>query len=177
MSPLSHHGAHHIAGMLLALRGYKVAGVRDRHEGGLRRYVQDRLDRLYPEFQRMRVLFSDSYPRDIFRCYRDGYAVGSAMDVNRARSAGQKTETVTVFGEERAYLTGPLQMALRCKAPALQAFIVAKSRFRYHLDIVATLIDPETVTDEDAAVSEAMRAYAANIETHLRATPTLITKI
>ncbi len=46
--------------MLLALNGYKTAGVRDRNEGPLRRYVQGRFDRRHPEFQRMRVLFADS---------------------------------------------------------------------------------------------------------------------
>ena len=69
---LSHHGPHHIAGMLMALHGYKTAGVRDRQEGGMRRWVQNRFDHLYPEFRRMRVLFSDGYPRDIYRSFRQG---------------------------------------------------------------------------------------------------------
>src|SRR5262249_26243460 len=35
---LSHVGSHHVAGLLMALLGYKCAGVRDRNEGPLRVY-------------------------------------------------------------------------------------------------------------------------------------------
>jgi lauroyl/myristoyl acyltransferase len=174
---MSHHGSYHIVGMLLALYGYKTTAVRDRQEGGLRRWVQSRFDRLYPEFGRMRVLFSDSYPRDIYRCFRDEYVVGSAMDVSRLRRPNQKAEDVTIFGEKRPFLSGPLRVALRCGAPVVQAFIVPEKYFRYRLDIVMMLIDPETVDNEDAAVTTAMADYAANVETHLRATPSLITRI
>ena len=112
---LSHHGPHHIAAMFLALLGYKTAGVRDRHEGGLRRYVQRRFDQLHPEFQRLRVLYADGYPRDVYRCLRDGFVVGSAMDVSRVRDRNQKAEEVTIFGEKRAFLSGPLRVAIRCR--------------------------------------------------------------
>ncbi len=174
---MSHHGPHHIAGMLMALHGYKAAAVRDRKEGGMRRWVQDRFDRLYPEFRRMRVLFADAYPRDIYRCFREGYVLGSAMDVGRVRRPNQKAEEVTVLGEKRPFLSGPLRVALRCGAPVLQAFIVPQEHFRYRLDVVKTLIDPETVDDEDAAVTAAMAEYAANVEQYLRTTPAFITRI
>ena len=174
---LSHHGSHHAAAMLLALRGYRVAGVRDRREGGLRRYVQDRFDQRYPEFRRMRVLFSDSFPRDIYRCFHEGYVVGSAMDVTRVRHANQKAEEVVIFGEKRLFLSGPLRVALRCRAPVLQAFIVPEPDFRYRLDIVGTLIDPREVEDEEAAVVEAMQTYTTNVAEYLRATPTLLSRV
>jgi lauroyl/myristoyl acyltransferase len=174
---LSHHGAHHVAAMLMALQGYKVAGVRDRREGGIRRYIQDRFDRHYPEFQRMRVIFEDSFPREIYRCFQEGFTLGSAMDVRRVRRPEQKTEEVTIFGETRPVLTGPLRIALRCRTPVLQAFILPEPGFRYRLRIVGMLVDPDEVDDEAGAVSEAARAYAANVERHIRAAPSLLSRI
>jgi lauroyl/myristoyl acyltransferase len=173
---LSHHGAHHIGAMLLALNGYKTAGVRDRNEGALRRYVQNRFDRRYPEFRRLRVLFSDAFPRDIYRCLQEGYMLGSAMDVSRLRNTSQKTETVSIFGETRSFLSGPLHIALRCRAPVLQAFIVAERDFRYRFAVLGPLIDPETVTDRDQAVAEAMQTYAANVERYVRSFPALLSR-
>ncbi|MBU0717842.1 MAG: hypothetical protein KJ749_06295 [Planctomycetes bacterium] len=174
---MSHHGAHHVGAMLMALRGYKIAGVRDRNEGGLRRYVQDRFDRRYPDFCRMRVLFSDSYPRDIYRCFREGYLVGSAMDVARPPTGSQKAEEVAVFGEQRLFLSGPLRVAIRCGAPVVQAFVVSEPGFRYRLDIVDRLIDPGGAHDEEAAVAQAIQTYAANVERYLRADPSAISRI
>lgn len=174
---LSHHGPHHVTGMLMALNGYKAAGVRDRNEGGLRRFVQNRFDRLYPEFGRTRFLFADSFPREIFRCLQDGYVLGSAIDVHRVRRPNQKTVTVRIFGEQRDFVSGPMFIALRCKTPVLQGVLHADSGFRYQLEIVEMLIDPETVTNEDAAVEQAMHRYARNVERHIRKFPTLITRI
>lgn len=176
-SAMSHHGSLHIVPLLLALRGYKIVGVRDRREGGLRRFVQRRLDLRYPEFQRMRVLYADSYPREIYRSLQDGYLVGSAMDVSRVRLPHQKTEEVTVFGETRAFLTGPLRIALRCGATVFQGFIRSDPGFRYHLEFIGPLVDPDTVQDEDAAVTAAMRTYAANVERFIRTTPSMMTRL
>ncbi len=173
---MAHHGALHVVALLMALRGYKLAGVRDRQEGALRRWVQHRLDVLYPELGRMRVLFADTFPREIFRCFEDGYVVASAMDVSRVRFGHQKTEEVTIFGERRAFLSGPLRIAIRCGAPALQAFVIPEPGFRYRLELVELLADPRGVTDEDRAVETAMRAYAANVEKFVRAWPSLLTR-
>lgn len=173
----SHHGAHHVIAMLMALKGYKTAGVRDRREGAIRRYVQQRFDRVYPEFQRMHVLFADGYPRDIYRCFKDGCLLGSAMDVSRVRDPNQRTEEVAIFGEKRPFLSGPLRIALRCRAPVLQAFIVPEDGFRYRLEIVEILVDPEKVRDEAAAVARAMHTYADNVERHLRASPSLLSRV
>lgn len=174
---MSHHGPLHVLAMLMALRGYKTAGVRDRREGALRRYVQDRFDRRYPEFQRMRVLYADSFPREIFRCLQDGFVLGSAMDVDRVRDPRQRTEEVAVFGERQRFLSGPMRISIRCKAPVLQAFILPEGDFRYRLEIVETLIDADKVEDEDAAVSRAMRRYAANVERYIRRYPSLVTRV
>jgi lauroyl/myristoyl acyltransferase len=174
---MSHHGALHVLAMLLSLHGYKTAGVRDRHEGPLRRYVQRRVDQSYPDFKRMRVIFADAYPREVFRCLQDGYVLGSAIDVSRVRRENQRTEEITVFGEKRSFLSGPLRVAYRCKTPVLQAFVLPEPGFRYRLEIVEVLIDPETTSDESTAVSEAMRRYAHNLEECIRKSPSLLTRL
>ena len=174
---MSHHGSHHVLAMLLALNGYRPAAVRDRNEGALRRYVQRRFDLHYPDFHRMRVLFADSFPRDVFRCLKEGYVLGSAMDVNRVRHESQKTEEVTIFGERRKFLSGPLRIARRCKAGVLQAFVFSEPNFRYRLELVDGLIDYEADTDESSAISTAMQSYAATVERYVRRDPTLLTRI
>jgi lauroyl/myristoyl acyltransferase len=174
---MSHHGPHHVAAMLLAMKGYKVAGVRDRHEGGIRRFIQERFDRLHRESQRMRVIFADSFPREIYRCFKEGYVLGSAMDVSRRRRENQKAEAVTVFGQERHFLTGPLRIALRCRTPVIQAFILPERDFRFRFQMVEMLIDPDEMTDEEATVREAMRTYAGHVERFVRATPSLLSRV
>lgn len=174
---LSHHGSQHVLALLMALQGYKTAAVRDGRESALRRYVQRRFDEQYPDLPRARWLFADAYPREIFRCLQDGFVLGSAMDVSRVRGATQKTEEVTYFGEKRNFLSGPMHIALRCRAPVLQAVIKPEADFRMRLEILETLLDPDQVQDKVAAVTEAMQRYAANLERHVRAAPSLITKI
>jgi lauroyl/myristoyl acyltransferase len=166
---LSHHGPHHVIGLLMPLRGYNIAGVRDRQEGGLRRFVQDRLDRLYPEFRRTRFLYADSF--------EDGYIVASAMDVSRVRSDKQRKEEITIFGERRAFVSGPLRIALRCGATVLQAFILARDDFRYEVHFVDTLVDPDDVSDEDESVRRALETYARNVERYVRAYPSQMTRL
>lgn len=174
---MSHHGAYHVLSMLLAVRDYRTACVRDRNEGAIRRYVQDRFDRKYPDFCKMRVLFADSYPREIFRCLEDGFVLGSAMDVSRQRDPNQRGEVVEIFGEQRVFLTGPLKIAMRCRAPVLQAFVIPERNFRYRMEIVEVLIDAETAGDEGEAISRAITTYATNVETYVRRFPSLISRV
>lgn len=175
--PMSHHGSIHIAGLLMALSGYKVAGVRERSESGLRRYVQDRLDRRHPDFQRARIIYADAFPREIFRCLQEGYLLASLMDVARKYHANQRTETVEVFGEQREFLSGPLRVAYRSRVPVIQAFVIPERDFRYRLEFVADLFGHDPGQDEDAAVSGAMLAYAANVERVVRETPSLLSRL
>ena len=174
---LSHFGPHHVAATFMALMGYKVAGVRDRNEGAMRRFMQERWDRVHPDLQRMRVIYADTFPREIFRCFKDGYLVGSAMDVSRVRVAHQKMEEVVIFGEPRAFLSGPLRIALRSKAPIVQGFITPRRDFRYYLEVLGPLLDPNIEMDEDAAVAQAMRVYAETVERYVRANPALLTRL
>lgn len=173
---MSHHGPHHVLGMFMAMRGYKSMAVRDRNEGAMRRFVQLRFDQRYRDFDRPLWIHADSYPREIYRRLREGFVLGSAMDVTRIRNPRQKAHEVTVFGEPRLFLTGPLRIALKCHTPVLQAFIVPGRAFRYHLDIVALLVDPDDVRNEAETIAQAMATYAANVEAHVRAAPSLITR-
>jgi lauroyl/myristoyl acyltransferase len=173
---LCHHGPLHVAAMLMALRGYKVAGVRDRREGAMRRYVQSLYDRKYPEFGRMRVMYADSFPREIYRCLKDGFVLGSAMDVSRVRDSRQRSHEVIVFGSTQVFLTGPLRIAIRCKTPVLQAFVIPHADFGYELAIVETLYDPGADADEELIVDRAITRYARNLEEYVTAHPALLTR-
>ena len=172
-----HHGAHHVVGMLVALNGYKTVGVRDRKEGALRRYLQHRYEERFPEFRQTRVLFADSYPRDIYRALQEGCLLASAIDVSRIRQAHQKSIEVEMFGQRRALPTGPMRVALKCGTPIIQAFPVPTEGFRYRLEIVDMLIDPEQVEDPEQAIAEAMQTYATTVEAHVRQSPHLITRV
>ena len=174
---MAHYGSIHVMGMLLSLNGYKVAGVRDRKEGALRRYIQRKFDEKHPEFRRARVLFSDSFPRDIYRCLQDGYMLGSAIDINRIRDPQQKVDERTLFGQPRYFLTGPLRIALRCRSPILQGSIIPEPGFRYRFEIRGLIPNPETVQDEPLAIAAAMDQYVSNLEDHVRARPSLMTRI
>ncbi len=174
---LSHNGDHHIGAMFMSLLGYKVAGVRDRHEGGLRRFVLDRFDQRYPEFRRARYLFADSYPRDIYRCLQDGYVLASAMDVGRIRGNPRGIVELTMFGEKRPFLSGPLRVAVRCGVPVIQGFVISEPDFHYRLELVEKLIDPENSNGKEADILGALTVYASNIETKIRGMPELLTRI
>lgn len=174
---MSHHGPQLVAGLLLSLCGYPIVAIRDGREGGLKRFVHDRFDRLSQAVRPMRILFSDAFPREIYRCLKDGFILGSAMDVSRLRHPNQKTEKVTLFGEERQFVSGPLRVAIRCGAPVLQAFVVPDGRGGYRLEIVGVLLDPREERDEDEAVRGAMRTYAAQVEKKLRESPYLLSRI
>jgi hypothetical protein len=55
--------------------------------------------------------------------------------------------------------------------------VLPENGFRYRAEIVGMLIDPDLSTDEDSAVAEAMRTYAANVERYVRASPSLLTRV
>jgi lauroyl/myristoyl acyltransferase len=173
---LAHYGSHHVAGLLMALMGYRVAGVRDRKEGALRKYVQDKFAETFPEFRAIRVFFADSFPRDLYRSFEEGYILGSALDVERDRGAHLKTMPVTIFGQEREFITGTMRIALRCGAPILQGFVVSRRNFYFRLIITGPLVDPETSKDDQATLRLAMQRYADNIEKHVREHPDHISK-
>lgn len=174
---LSHHGSHHVAGLLMALLGYKCAGVRDRNEGAIRVYVQEKYAETFPEFAAIKVLYADSFPRDIFRCFRENRVVGTALDVGRIRGLALKTCPVQIFGETREFLTGTLQIALRCKATILQAFVVSRPNFYYRLIAMPAMHIPETPDENPELVAELMQKYADGIQTHVREYPDHMSRV
>jgi lauroyl/myristoyl acyltransferase len=173
---MSHHGSHHVLILIMALLGYKVAGVRDRNEGPLRKYVQQKYDETFPEFRSIKMFFADTYPRDLYRCFAEGRLLGSALDVFRDRGAHLRTATVELFGKKRDFLTGTLQIALRCGAPIVQGFVVSRKNFYFHLIPKGPLVDPDTATDTPEVVQVAMQHYADNIAEHVLKYPDHLSK-
>lgn len=176
---LSHHGSHHVAGLLMALLGYRCAGVRDRNEGAIRMYVQDRYTETFPEYAAIRVLYADSFPRDIYRCFRENRVVGSALDVSRVRGVSLKTCPVRVFGETRDFLTGTLQIALRCRATICQAFVVSRPNFYFRLIVHPPFHVPreEGGPEDPALLQQLMQQYADGIAAHMREHPDHLSRV
>lgn len=173
---MSHHGSHHVLILLMALMGYKVAGVRDRNEGPLRKYIQQKYDETFPEFRSIKMFFADSYPRDLYRCFDEGRILGSALDVSRNRGAHLRTATVDLFGKKREFLIGTLQIALRRGAPIVQGFVVSRKNFYFHLIPKGPLVDPDTASDTPEVVQAAMQQYADNIAEHIQQYPDHLSK-
>ena len=177
---LCHFGSHHIAGLIMALLGYKLIGVRDPKESPVRRYIAQKYRETFPEVAAMKYFYSDTFPRELFRSFKDGYLVASLLDVAQRRGEQHKMHPVTIFGETREFLTGPLKIALRCKAPMLQGFVVSRPNFYYRLVVGETLWDPESVelvADEETVVSDCLQRYANGVEGHAREHPDHLMKI
>ncbi len=174
---LSHHGAHHVAGLMMCLLGYKVAGVRDRREGGMRRYIQSMYERRYDELRQVRMIYSDALPRDIYRCFKDNYVLGSALDIQRRRAPRLKTAEVDFLGEKHRFLTGTVQIAIRCGAPILQGFIISRRNFRYSLVAQEVLLDDPNAKETPELLQQIMQRYADNIGRCIRKYPAQITKL
>jgi lauroyl/myristoyl acyltransferase len=176
-SLLCHHGAHHVTGMCMSLLGHRVGAIRDPHEGAMRMYVQQLWENRYPDAPKPRVLYSGDFARQIYRLFQDNWGLGSSLDVARMRDARLKTLPVQIFGETRNFLTGTLQIALRCKAFVVQSFIVSEPDFRYRLEILGPMTDPETSTDNPALLQEILQRYADNIAAFARQHPDHVTRL
>jgi hypothetical protein len=162
----------------MALLGYKCAGVRDRNEGSLRVYIQDKYTRTFPEYAAVRVLYADTFPRDIYRCFQENRVLGSALDVGRVRGLSLKTCPVHIFGQEREFLTGTLQVALRCRATICQAFVVSRRNFYFRLIVKPPLYVPTDDRGENPAlIRELMQKYADGIAEHVRKHPDHISRL
>jgi lauroyl/myristoyl acyltransferase len=177
---ISHNGSHHVFGLLLALLGYPVAGIRDRNEGAARIYMQQKLADSFPEIaENFRVYFADSFPRETYRCFQDNRLVGSALDVSRIRDESQRTCPVRFLGETREFLTGTLRIALRCDATIAQLFLVSRPNFYFRLIVHPPLHIPngEEHADAPRRVAELMQRYADGIEAHVREYPDHLSRI
>ena len=176
---LSHHGSHHVAGLLMALLGYKCAGVRDPQEGALRIHMQEKYAQSFPEFAAIRVLYSDSFPREIYRCFRENRVVGTALDVSRIRGVALKTCPVQVFGQTREFLTGTVQIALRSNATVVQGFVVSRPNFYFRLVVHPPLWAPgdDANPERPELIAEIMQKYADGIAAHVREHPDHLSRI
>lgn len=176
---LSHHGSHHVAALLTALLGYRCAGVRDRNEGLLRVYMQEKYTHTFPEYAAVRVLYADSFPRDIYRCFHENRVVGTALDVGRVRGLNLKTCPVQIFGQTREFLTGTLQVALRCRAMICQAFVVSRRNFYFRLIVNPPLYVPPPEgerAESPELIGTLMQKYADGIAAHVREHPDHISR-
>lgn len=174
---LSHLGSHHILWMLLAASGYPSAGVRDRKEGAIRRYARHKFEQTFPDFKRVRTFYSGDFPRDIFRCLQDNFLLGTALDVQRVRDPKLRTVDVEFFGQRQAYLTGTLQIALRCRSTILQGFIVSGPNFHYRLELLGPLVDSSVAKDTPEVLQEVMQVYTRQIEDFMRRYPCHVSRI
>lgn len=176
---LSHNGSHHIAGLLMALLGYKVAGVRDRNEGALRVFMQEAAAASFPELRSIRMLFADSFPRDIYRCFRDNFVLGAALDVSRVRGQSLKTCPVTLFGESREFLTGTAQIALRSGTTIVPGFVVSRPNFYFRLIVRPPLFVPGQTDEPERPeiLADLMQRYADEIAAHVREHPDHLSRI
>lgn len=173
---LSHIGSHHVLALIMALKGYRVAGVRDPNEGAMRRYIQRKYDETFPEFRAIRMLYSNMYPRDVYRCFQEGYILGSTLDIGRERGAHLRMVSVEMFGKPREFLSGPVQIALRCRAPIYQGFVVSRPNFYFDLVLKGPLIESETATDTPETLQTIIQRYADNIAEHLAQYPDHISR-
>lgn len=173
---LSHIGSHHVLALIIALKGYRVAGVRDPNEGALRRYIQRKYEETFSEFRAVRMLYSSMYPRDIYRCFQEGYVLGSTLDIGRERGAHLRMVPVEMFGQPREFLAGPVQIALRCKAPIYQAFVVSRPNFYFDIVLEGPLTESDSAKDTPETLKAIVQRYADNIAEHLAEHPDHISR-
>lgn len=179
---LCHFGSHHVAGMLMALMGYRLVGVRDPKESAVRRYIQQKYRETFPEVAAMKYFYAGAFPRELYRHLRDNSIVASLIDVDRRRGEHLSTATVTLFDEDREFLTGPIKIALRCGAAIVQGFVISRPKFYYRL-VLAGELDADATpaggseADEDARIVRMLQQYARRVEDHARECPDHLMRI
>jgi lauroyl/myristoyl acyltransferase len=174
---LCHLGAHYVAGLVMASMGYRVAGIRDPREGALQRYLAEMWERRHPDWPRPKVLYSFTFPREIYRLLQDNWALGSALDAARVRDAKLRTAEVRIFGQIRHFLTGTLQIALRCGAPVLQGFVVAEADFAYRLELLGPMADRDDGEETPEKLQGVLQRYADNIAEYARRYPEQVSRV
>lgn len=168
---LCHFGAHHVAGLMTALLGYKVVGIRDPRESPVRRYIQKKYRETFPEVAGMEMFMASSFPRAVYRQFKANKLVASLLDVDRSRGETTRTMPVRFFGETRDFLVGPIQIAIRCGATTAQGFIESRKNFYYGLIVTPPLIDPANIAEEEHTVAGALQRYADGVERFVREHP------
>ena len=174
---LCHLGAHYVAGLVMASMGYRVAGIRDPREGALHRYLAEMWERRHPDWPRPKILYSFTFPREIYRLFQENWAVGSALDAARVRDAKLRTAEVRIFGQVRHFLTGTLQIALRCGAPVVQGFVVAEEDFAYRLELLGPMAHPDADEETADRLQAVLQRYADNIAEYARRYPEQVSRV
>ncbi len=168
---LCHFGSHHVAGLMMALLGYHLAGVRDPKESAVRRYIQDKYSQTFPEVASMKVFPANSFPRGIYRHLQENKIVASLLDADRKRGEHTKTHPAKIFGESRDFLIGPLQIAIRCGSTALQGFVVSRRNFYYQLIVTPPLFEKVKAGAEPETITGVIQRYAEGVERFAREHP------
>lgn len=171
----SHQGAQHLGGMFLAMKGYRLDGLRDPKQSDLRMYVQEQFEETFPESRDFNIEFSGKYVRAFFRRFKNNNMVAAALDVRRDRG-NVRTTTVKIFGSEQEFVSGMTQIALRCKAAPVVGFILSEKDFHFRIIISPWLNDPDSSKDDSETVQQVMQQYADLIEQHVKKYPCHISK-
>ena len=165
----AHLGSHHIANYALWVHGYKIGTIRDPKEGAVRRYIRFHCQESWGD--RMRVFPNTESARTFMRWLGDNGLLISAMDIPPGRNVPAKTVRVTIYGENRDFLSGPMRIAAKAGSTALTMLLISRGGFRYELQIGTPLLDPATDENNDARVAEAMQRYADWVENAMRTHP------
>ena len=119
----------------------------------------------------MRVFPNTESARTFMRWLGDNGLLISAMDIPQNRDVQAKTVPVTIYGEKRDFLSGPMRIAARAGSTALTMFLISRGGFRYELQIGRPLLDPATDENNDSRVAEAVQRYADWVEHSMRNYP------
>ena len=168
---LCHFGSHHVAGLMAALMGYSLAGVRDPKESHVRRYIQEKYRDTFPEVAEMKMFLASSFPREIYRQFKSNKITASLLDAQRVRGDNTRTMPVHIFSGTTEFLVGPVRIALRCGATTVQGFVESRKNFYYRLIITPPLIDPNTPPDDEEATATVLEHYAVGVERFAREHP------
>ncbi|MBK8267657.1 MAG: lysophospholipid acyltransferase family protein [Planctomycetes bacterium] len=168
---LCHFGSHYIAGLMMALLGYEVSGLRDPKESTVRRYIQQKYRETFPEVEKMAIFPANSFPREVYRRLKRNTLVASLIDPDRRRSETAKWTTVKMFGVDRELLAGPLQIAFRCGATTVHGFVVSRKNFYYQLIVMPPLVEPGQERDDEETIQLAAQRYAQSVEKFALAHP------
>ncbi len=172
----SHIGSGHVIGMLMSFLGYRVSGVRSPKEGAVRRYMQSKWAEKYPDHPPIVMLYTGHFPRPIYRLFKDNFILGSSSDVSKIPDEKMRTIPVKLFGHELEFLLGPLLIAIRCKAAVLQSFTLSSPGFKYRVEFLGPLTDPDAGDESPELLGKVMQTYADNIADYARRYPDHITK-
>ncbi|TWT43771.1 lipid A biosynthesis lauroyl acyltransferase [Phycisphaerae bacterium RAS1] len=171
---LSHFGFHDIGAAMLARAGFPCAGVRAKLNSAARRYMGSRLKRAAGAAAALEQLATSSFPREIYRWFKDNRVVGSAIDVPPA--GDYRVDTLRIDGPAgpHEYMVGPLRIALRCGAAIVQRSIESRPKFRFLVRLEP--LDCSAPT-EDAAVQELLAAYAERTASFGRRHPDHVSRV